>query len=72
MELEVAFLPDGSVRVRVPDGQAGIDFEAAKRKIQQIQAELGAAGMPITWEGDIERHTHGPGATHTHTRAQAR
>lgn len=71
MQIEIIFLPTGELRVRVPDGQDGIDFAAAKAAIEQIQRDLGVLDTPVVWEGAIERHQHGPTFGSAHTRDQA-
>ena len=66
MICEITFLPTGELRVRVPDGQDGIDFAQARAKIQQIQRDLGVIDVPVVWEGVIEQHVRGRGEAVSH------
>lgn len=71
MEIEVAFLPDGSVRARVPDGQEGVDYEMAAASIEALMRllETGIPGLARTT--GVERHVHGPSFGHARTHTHA-
>lgn len=49
------------------DGQAGVSFEEAKAKLEQVEAILGAAGIPLNYLGGVEQHLHTEDGHHVHT-----
>lgn len=74
MIVDVIIADDGSVVLSV-DNTEGLTFEEAKAKLEDVRERLGAAGAPIVFEGDVERHVHPHeegrvhshgGQTHTH------
>lgn len=71
VEIEVAFLPDGSVRARVPN-QDGVDFEIAAPTIDGIMRLLETDIPGLKRTTDVERHVHGPASGQVHTHQHAR
>jgi hypothetical protein len=68
LDVEIHFLPDGTVNVVAPQ-QAGADFESAAPRLAAFAELLSVElGLPVRVEGQPERHVHGPD-THTHTSA---
>ena len=68
MDIKIVITADNEVRVAVPGGAT---FEQAKAAIQGLLAELGAEGLPIVLDGEIEQHRHGPDEVRTHGHTHA-
>ena len=71
MEIEVAFLPDGSVRARVPGDQEGVDYELAAPTLEALMRLLEAGVPGIQRTIGVERHVHGPSFGHARTHTHA-
>lgn len=71
MEITLTFLPDGSVTVVVPQ-QGGLTFADAVARLKKLEKELGIAGLPLTFIGEPEQHTHDPATVSSHTHQQSR
>lgn len=72
MELEVTFLPDGTVRARVPGDQAGTDYELAAPTLDALMRLLETSVPGLTRTTGVERHVHGTDRGHVNTHSQAR
>lgn len=65
MQLHIAF--DGAQIVAWADAERdSATFEEAAAKIQAVQQVLAAAGVPIQFTGEVERHAHDTQAHYLH------
>jgi hypothetical protein len=65
LDVEVLIVGD-QIKVIVPK-QAGVDYEAAAPALRRFCESLSAEyNAPVTLEGVVEKHTHGPEGSHVH------
>lgn len=64
MDIKLTFAPNGAMAITI-DREQGVDFEAAKARLNALKAILG--NVPVVWTGDVERHTHDGETHHVHT-----
>lgn len=57
MDVDIIFLPDGSVKLAVANGAS---FEDASAKIKELVKILNADGINVKLDGEPEQHRHGP------------
>lgn len=63
MQLHIAF--NGAQIIAWVEND-GSSFEEAAGRIQAVQQVLAAAGVPVQFTGEVERHTHDAQSHHLH------
>ncbi len=55
MKLEIYVSQDGKIVVKVP---GDVEFDAAKAAVRKAIEGLRLEGVPVVFDGEIERHRH--------------